>query len=239
MEAEKGHSILPYFNSVIMCKRYRAHAYGGRKGPFIYNLVVSNLNISDLDILCIFSFPDCCCILLLREGDMRADGSEKSVTKILNTVMGLRYIRWKAAGSGAHCLPTSFSRDEVIKEYFSVLHVCQLSAEGGCRSEYCSDVISSDKSQGPGPAGEELGGCVPDTLQLWQCIYRRDEESPRDPHKRAQSCHQTGRDGKVGHSGARLGTTSNTVGGACWTKQRITPHCSSKRLYTSASLISN
>ena len=61
--------------------------------------------------------------------------------------------------------------------------------------------------------------CVP-TLQLWHCIYRRDEESPRDPHKRAQSCHQMGRDGKVGHSGAHLGTTtSNTVGG----DQRVGP----------------
>ena len=44
-EAEKGYSILPYFNSVIMHKRYRAHAYGGQEGPFIHNLVVSNLNI--------------------------------------------------------------------------------------------------------------------------------------------------------------------------------------------------
>ena len=41
-----------------------------------------------------------------------------------------------------------------------------------------------------------------------------DEESPRDPHKGAQSCHQTGRDREVGHSRARLGTTTpNTVGG--------------------------
>ena len=64
------------------------------------------------------------------------------------------------------------------------------------------------------PLEKRSGVVLPDTLQLWQCIYRRDEESPRDPHKRAQSCHQTGRDGKVGHSGARLGTTtSNTVGG--------------------------
>ena len=39
---------------------------------------------------------------------------KRSVTKILSMVIGLV---WKAAGSGGHCLPTSFSRDEVIKEY--------------------------------------------------------------------------------------------------------------------------
>ena len=65
----------------------------------------------------------------------------------------------------------------------------------------------------PRLAGKEVGSCVPDPLQLQPCIYRGDEESPRDPHKGAQSCHQTGRDREVSHSRARLGTTiPNTVG---------------------------
>ena len=45
MEAEKGHSILPYFNSVIMRKRYRARAYGGRERPFIYSLFFKFLKL--------------------------------------------------------------------------------------------------------------------------------------------------------------------------------------------------
>ena len=72
---------------------------------------------------------------------------------------------------------------------------------------------TTDESQGPRPAGEEVGSCVPNSLQLWPCIYKADEESPWDPHKGAQSCHQTGRDREVSHSRVRLGTASpNTVG---------------------------
>ena len=72
---------------------------------------------------------------------------------------------------------------------------------------------TADESQGPRPAGEEVESCVPNSLQLWPCIYKADEESPWDPHKGAQSCHQTGRDREVSHSRVRLGTASpNTVG---------------------------
>ena len=69
------HLLLPPQPNFLRCLNY-----GGREfhsaNHNIYNLVVSNLNISDLDFS-VFSFPDCCCNLLLRERDMRADGSEK------------------------------------------------------------------------------------------------------------------------------------------------------------------
>ena len=34
------------------------------------------------------------------------------------------------------------------------------------------------ESQGPRPAGEEVVSCVPNSLQLWPCIYKADEECP-------------------------------------------------------------
>ena len=68
------------------------------------------------------------------------------------------------------------------------------------------------------PLEKKLG--VVYELQLRPCIYTGDKESPRDPHKGAQNCHQTGRDREVGHSRAHLGTASpNTVGG----DQRVGP----------------
>ena len=71
-----------------------------------------------------------------------------------------------------------------------------------------------DKSQGPRPAGEEVGSCVPDPLQLQHCVYGGDEESPRNLHKGAQSCHQARGDREVSDRRVRLGTASpNTVRG--------------------------
>ena len=62
--AEKGHSILPITTFTFPIQTF------------------------PIWIFCVFSFPK----LLLREGDTRGDGSERSVTKILSTVMGWRYI---------------------------------------------------------------------------------------------------------------------------------------------------
>ena len=86
---------------------------------------------------------------------------------------------------------------------------------------------TADKSQGPRPTGEEVGSCVPDFLQLRHVhIGETGKESPRDPHKGAQSCHQTRRDREVGHSRARSGrTTSNAVAGG----EKLLPHPPSGR----------
>ena len=61
---------------------------------------------------------------------------------------------------------------------------------------------------------DPLGSCVPDPFKLQSCIYGGNEESPQDPHKGAQSCHQTGRGREVSHNRACLGTAApSTVGG--------------------------
>ena len=44
---------------------------------------------------------------------------------------------------------------------------------------------TADKSQGPRPAQEEVGSCMCiRSLAVGPCIYRGDEESPRDLHKK-------------------------------------------------------
>ena len=74
----------------------------------------------------------------------------------------------------------------------------------------------------------------PDPLQLRPCIHRGDEK------RGAQCRHQMGSDREVGHSRAHLGTVSpNTVGETNVLDQGRTPHCSSKRIYTSESLYLN
>ena len=99
---------------------------------------------------------------------------------------------------------------------------------------------TTDESQGPRPAGEEVGSCVPNSLQLWPCIYKADEESPWDPHKGTQSCHQTGRDREVSHSRVRLATASpNTVGEDQHAGPSEQHHTAHQRDYTSGWLISS
>ena len=93
---------------------------------------------------------------------------------------------------------------------------------------------TADESQGPRPTREEVGSCVPNSLQL--CICKADEENPQDPRKGAKSYHQTGRDREVSHSRVHLGTVStNTMGGdqgAGPSKKQHTAH-----LYTNFRLI--
>ena len=97
-----------------------------------------------------------------------------------------------------------------------------------------------DKSQGPRPAGEEVRSCVPDPLQLQPCIYRRDEESPRDPHKGAQSSHQTGETEKSAIAEHAWGQRHPIL----WEETSVLDQAKNttlliKKLYTSASLILN
>ena len=130
-------------------------------------------------------------------------------------------------------------------------YVAGLSEDVTCR--YAEDTTSEqssdrhppywivDKSQGPRPAGEEVGSCVPDSLQLQPCIYRRDEESPRDPHKGAQSSHQTGETEKSAIAEHAWGQCHPIL----WEETSVLDQAKNnttlliKSLYTSASLILN
>lgn len=49
-------------------------------------------------------------------------------------------------------------------------------------------------------AGEEVQCHIPSPVQLWSCIHRWDEESPWDPHQRAQDSYKKGWTGEAEHA---------------------------------------